>query len=121
MDEMRFDRAITDIRPSPDGRWVLTGDPYRIRAAGKGGRWRTPAIATVEGVKDLKLLPDGSPFMAVVPDGDLEGRYSKGLTYLIDFDTDRIYHRLCTTHPLSVEKKQWKALLPHLDHRPSCD
>ncbi|WP_327277581.1 WD40 repeat domain-containing protein [Streptomyces sp. NBC_01224] len=121
MDEMRFDRALTDIRPSPDGRWVLTGDPYRIWAAEKDGRWRTPAIATVEGVKDLKLLPDGSPFMAVVPDGDLEGRYSKGPTYLIDFDTDRIYHRLCTTHPLSVEKKQWKALLPHLDHRPSCD
>ncbi|MER5850448.1 WD40 repeat domain-containing protein [Streptomyces sp. NPDC002012] len=121
MDEMRFDRALTDIRPSPDGRWVLTGDSYRIWAAEKDGRWRTPAIATVEGVKDLKLLPDGSPFMAVVPDGDLEGRYSKGLTYLIDFDTDRIYHRLCTTHPLSVEKKQWKALLPHLDHRPSCD
>ncbi|MFE7037921.1 caspase family protein [Streptomyces atratus] len=121
MGEMRLDGALTDIRPSPDGKWVLTDEPYRIWEAEKDGRWRTPAIATVEGVKDLRLLPGGSPFMAVIPNSNLEGRYSRGLTYLIDFDTDRIYDRLCDTHPLSVEKKQWKALLPHLNHQPSCD
>ncbi|MCM2388287.1 caspase, EACC1-associated type [Streptomyces albipurpureus] len=120
MDERRFDQALDDISPSPDGKWVLTGPAYRIWKAEKDGRWRTPAIATVK-VGRLTLLPGGSPFMVVVPDARFEERYSTELTYLMDFHTERIHERLCRTHPLSVERKQWNALLPHLNHQSSCN
>lgn len=121
MPEMRFDRAISDIRPAPDGKRVVTGEPYRIWEADRNGRWHTPAIATLEAAKELRLLPEKSPFMAVVPYGERDGIHGTENTYLLDHDTDRIYERLCRTNPLSVEQAQWKAMLPHLPHRRSCD
>ncbi|MFF2012349.1 caspase family protein [Streptomyces sp. NPDC058195] len=112
--EMRLDRALTDIYPSSDRQWVLTGSPYRVWEAEKDGRWRTPAFATVEDMQRVTLLP-GTPFMAVVPE-NTTGEF----TYLLDLDSDRIYRRLCTTHPLDTTRQQWKALFPHLEYRRSC-
>ncbi|MFF2775618.1 caspase family protein [Streptomyces sp. NPDC058052] len=117
---MRFDRFISSITPAPDGERVLTGEPYRIWETDGDGRWRTPAVATLEGAKELRLLPEKSPFMAVLPyDADSNALRGQS-TYLLDHDTDRVYARLCRTHPLSVEPDQWQAMLPHLSHRRSC-
>ncbi|ORT60634.1 hypothetical protein [Streptomyces sp. CB03238] len=121
MPEMRFDRAIEDITPTPDGTRVVTSEPYRIWEADKDGRWRTPAVATLEDVKSLRLLPRKSPFMAVLPYGEDVKPHGPESTYLVDNDTDRIYRRLCHTNPLSVDETRWKVLLPHLAHRRSCD
>ncbi|MFD8799924.1 caspase, EACC1-associated type [Streptomyces atroolivaceus] len=118
---MRFDTPLKDIRLSPDGKRVLTSPPYRVWDSGAGGMWHTPAVAALAGVKDVKLLPGNNPFAAVVPDDFGDEQVTSGLTYLLDLDTDRIYERLCTTHPLNVGKDLWKALFPHLDHRRSCD
>lgn len=118
---MRFDTRLEDITMSPDRKRVLTSSPYRVWDSRAGGPWHTPAIATLADMQDVRLLPGNNPFAAVVPDNFREGRVPSGLTYLIDLDTDRIYERLCATHPLNVDKDLWKALIPHLDHRRSCD
>lgn len=119
--EMRFDRTIEEIRPAPDGTRVVTSEPYRIWEAEEDGRWRTPALATLEVARELRLFPRKSPFMAVVPSWERDVAYGSENTYLLDHDTDRIHRRLCQTHPLSVDEARWKALLPHLSHRRSCD
>ncbi|HZX39219.1 MAG TPA: WD40 repeat domain-containing protein, partial [Streptomyces sp.] len=115
---IRFDREIKSVELAPDGKQVVTKDPYRVWDIGQDGRWLTPAVATLEGVKQLTLLSANSPFMAVQP--DYSRNSGPATTYLLDRDTDKIYDRLCRTHPLSVGTEQWDALFPHLGHRPSC-
>ncbi|MGW5419729.1 caspase, EACC1-associated type [Streptomyces sp. NPDC003943] len=115
---MRFDREIEDITPDPDGTRVLTGEPYRIWDVEKDGSWRMPAVATLDGVGSVTLLPGGSPYAIAVP--RFSGSHGPEFTYLLDRDTRKIYHRLCASHPLGVEPDQWKALFPQLAYRPSC-
>lgn len=117
---MRFDRQITDIQPAPDGKHVVTGTPYRIWEVAPDGSWRTPPVATLEGAEEIHHLPEESPFVLVQTKQGAGTLSSLDHTYLLDRDTDKVYDRLCRTHPLSLGKKQWKALFPHLAHRPSC-
>ncbi|GAA4304359.1 hypothetical protein GCM10023086_21470 [Streptomyces venetus] len=117
---MRFDRQITSIELAPDGKRVVTGTPYRIWEVAPDGSWRTPAVATLEGVRAIHHLPGNSRFVLVQPKPGAEAPSSPDHTYLLDRDTDKVYDRLCRTNPLSLGKKQWKALFPHLAHRPSC-
>ena len=118
---MRFDRQITSIEPTADGKQVVTGDPYRIWDIAPDGSWRTPAVATLEGADTVSLLPGSSPFILMVPKQGLVADLSTDDTYLLDRDTDKIYDLLCRTNPLSVDEEQWQALFPHLARRPSCD
>ncbi|MEV5973948.1 caspase family protein [Streptomyces sp. NPDC051921] len=115
---MRFDREITEVQRAPDGSRILTGSPYRIWDVAPDGSWRMPAVATLDGVKSITLLPGPTPYVLAVPEES--GLDGPQLTHLLDRDTDKVYERLCATHPLGVERDQWKALFPHLGYRASC-
>ncbi|MFE5300507.1 caspase family protein [Streptomyces sp. NPDC056632] len=115
---MRFDREITEVERDPDGGRVLTGSPYRIWDVAPDGGWRVPAVATLDDVRTVVLLPKGVPYVLAVPEGSLHD--GPQVTYLLDRDTDKVYERMCATHPLGVERDQWKALFPQLGYRPSC-
>ncbi|MFI8961203.1 caspase family protein [Streptomyces sp. NPDC053493] len=115
---LRFDREITDVQVAPDGTRVLTGSPYRIWDVEPDGSWRMPAVATLDGVRSVALLPGRTPYVIVLP--DRTNLDETEATYLLDRDTRKVYERLCATHPLGVEPDQWKALFPHLDYRESC-
>ncbi|WP_371612086.1 caspase, EACC1-associated type [Streptomyces clavifer] len=121
IDVLRFEAPLDEIRLSPDGRRILTSPPYRVWDAGDGRTWRTPSLAALTGMKDVRLLPGENLFAAVVPARSWDGPPDVGLTYLIDLDTDGIHERMCTSHPLDVDEDLWKALFPHLDPRRSCD
>ncbi|MEU7020257.1 caspase family protein [Streptomyces sp. NPDC046203] len=115
---MRFDRPIDTVVPDPDAKRVLTSSPYRVWDVAEDGTWKTPAIAELD-VGDAWLLPGEIPYLLVAPDTSLFSRHA-AYTYLLDRDPSKIYDRLCATHPLSVDDKQWKALFPHLEPHPSC-
>lgn len=115
---LRFDREITEVQRAPDGGRILTGSPYRIWDVAPDGSWRMPAVATLDDVKSITLLPGSAPYVLAVPEES--GLDGPQLTYLLDRDTDKVYERLCATHPLGVEPDQWKALFPHLGYRASC-
>ncbi|MFE0256012.1 caspase family protein [Streptomyces sp. NPDC059010] len=114
-DSVRFDRGIASVDMTSDGRYVVTGEPYRIRRVGENGRWETPEFATLENAEDVQVAPTGGAeeprWMAVTTNG----------LYVLPFDTDRLYTELCEAFPLSVPEDQWERLFPHLDHRSSCD
>ena len=115
---MRFDRPIESVVLSPDGDQVVTRSPLRIWDVAPDGEWLTPSVVTIDAARSVELLPGKSPFMVVAT----EVTYGTGqsLTYLLDTDADRIYEELCRTHPLSVDRKQWDSLFPHLGFRSSC-
>ncbi|MFJ4694097.1 hypothetical protein [Streptomyces sp. NPDC088766] len=115
----RLDREVTAITPDLEGGRVLTAEPYRVWDVAADGSWRMPAFATLQGVRSVDLLPGRTPFMTVVADARSSDRGPE-YTYLLDRDPQKVYDRLCATHPLGVEPDQWKALFPQLDYRPSC-
>ncbi|MEV7796958.1 WD40 repeat domain-containing protein [Streptomyces sp. NPDC087512] len=116
---VRLDRAITSLTVTADGRHAITGDPYRIWLLGGDGRWRTPEFATLEGGESVRLPSDGS-WLAVTTLTDAPGLSNQQDTYILDYDTDRLYEAMCRSRPASLPKDRWKALFPHLAHRDSC-
>ncbi|MFE2264899.1 caspase, EACC1-associated type [Streptomyces griseosporeus] len=115
----RLDREVTTITPDLDGSRVITAEPYRVWDVAADGSWRTPAFATLQSVRSVDLLPGQTPFMTVLANAQSSDSGPE-YTYLLDRDPQKVYDRLCTTHPLGVEPDQWKALFPQFDYRPSC-
>ncbi|MFF5156346.1 caspase family protein [Streptomyces sp. NPDC000348] len=119
---VRLDRAVASLELTPDGRYALTSPPHRLWNLGPGGRWTTPEYVTLEDATDVLVPPAGARWMAVVrEDGELYGSLRDRTTFVLDFDTGRLYDRMCEAFPLSVPEDQWEALFPHLEHRRSCD
>ncbi|MFF4571512.1 AAA family ATPase [Streptomyces sp. NPDC001410] len=123
--DVRLDREVQSLTVTSDGRYAVTGDPYRIWSIGEDGRWRTPELVRLDDVKAVRLPPSSSPtglrWLAVTKESPLGGDYDEEVTYVLDFDTDRLYEDMCAGNPESVPEDQWKALLPHLEYRRSCD
>lgn len=123
--EQLFDREISSIAMTPNGRRVVTGDPYRVWTVGPDGRWDTPEFAELPGADDVQVPPSDSPEdsrrMAVNIDGGGSLFVRERTTYLLDFDTDRLYTQMCASYPLNVPRDQWEGLFPHLSYRESCD
>jgi WD40 repeat protein len=117
---VRLDRAIKSLDLTPDGRHAITSPPYRIWSLGRHGRWVTPEFATLEGAESVRL-PSGGSWLAVTAEIDATGWTNEKRTYILDYDTDRLYKAMCRAQPVSLSQDRWKALFPHLDHRPSCD
>jgi WD40 repeat protein len=117
---VRLDRAIKSLDLTPDGRHAVTSAPYRIWSLGRHGRWVTPEFATLEGAESVRL-PSGGSWLAVTAKTDASGLTNGKNTYILDYDTDRLYEAMCRAQPVSLSQDRWKALFPHLDHRPSCD
>ncbi|MEU1854338.1 hypothetical protein ABZ499_35130 [Streptomyces sp. NPDC019990] len=116
---VRLDRAIKSLELTPDGRHAITGHPYRIWSLGRDGRWVTPEFATLEGADSVRLPPGGS-WLAVTAKTDASGLTNGKNTYILDYDTDRLYEAICRSQPVSLSEDRWKALFPHLEHRDSC-
>ncbi|HWU12026.1 MAG TPA: WD40 repeat domain-containing protein, partial [Streptomyces sp.] len=120
--DLVFDRKVTSISMTSDGRHAMTSEPYRIWSIGKDGRWNTPELFTLEHAGDVHLPPaKGSQaprWLAVADSGD--SGMSPGRTYVLDFATDGLYEDLCAAYPSSVPEDRWKQMFPHLTHRPSC-
>ncbi|MEU2062414.1 caspase family protein [Streptomyces sp. NPDC013455] len=123
---LRLDHTVKSIKVTPDGRHVVTRmalggqlldtpEEYRIWDTEPDGRWRSPAQTSLAGVSDMQVLPGKASQMAVVAELDNEP-----WTFLLDLDSERVYEKLCRTHPLSVPESQWNTLFPHLSHRASC-
>ncbi|MEV5316781.1 WD40 repeat domain-containing protein [Streptomyces sp. NPDC052687] len=117
---VRLDRAIKSLDLIPDGRHAITSAPYRIWSLGRDGGWVTPEFATLEGADSVRLPADGS-WLAVTVEIDAAGWTNEKRTYILDYDTDRLYEAMCRAQPVSLSQDRWGALFPHLDHRPSCD
>ncbi|WP_112467397.1 caspase, EACC1-associated type [Streptomyces triticisoli] len=121
--DLLLDHEVTSITMTPDGRYAVTSEPYRVWSVGKDGRWSTPGLVTLKTADAVYVPPATSPqgprWLAVTGSGSpgLTG----GRTYVLDFDTDRLYEALCRSHPLSVPEDQWEQLFPHLTYRTSCD
>ncbi|MFD5711537.1 caspase family protein [Streptomyces pharetrae] len=116
---VRLDRAITSLAVTPDGRHAITGSPYRIWSLSRDGRWATPELATLDGAESVRL-PSGRSWLAVTAQIDAPGLANERSTYILDYDTDRLYEAMCRSQPVSLSKDRWKALFPHLEHRESC-
>ncbi|MFJ5686748.1 caspase family protein [Streptomyces sp. NPDC093099] len=125
---LRLDPPITSVVLSPDRRRAATAEPYRIWDIDPDGRW-TSNFALPPTVGQVALFPDGRPVMAVLPKTKAQYETTDltdllhldtDRTYLLDFDTDRVYRELCRMYPSSLDKNQWKSLLPHITYRPSC-
>ncbi|MFF1263762.1 MULTISPECIES: caspase, EACC1-associated type [unclassified Streptomyces] len=112
---LRIDGEPGEVRMLPDGRSVLTSNPYRIWPVDKHGRWRTPSTLTLSTGDRVVVSKGDHPYLAVEPgDEQLEGRE---WTFLLTYDTDSVYDALCTADPSSIGKKQWAVLFPDLDDR----
>ncbi|MFI5677406.1 caspase, EACC1-associated type [Streptomyces cellulosae] len=115
---------VTSIGMTPDGRYAVTSPPYRIWSVGKGGRWNTPEHVTLETANAVHVPPvnstQGPQWLAVTNFGGSGETMTGQWTYLLDFDTDRLYEALCKPDPPSIPKDQWKQLFPHLAYRTSC-
>jgi WD40 repeat protein len=117
---VRLDRAITSLAVTTDGRHAITGEPYRIWSLGRDGRWVTPEFATLDTAESVRL-PSGRSWLAVTAETESPRLPNEENTYILDYDTDRLYKAMCRSQPVSLSEDRWKALFPHLDHRPSCD
>ncbi|MFD2688728.1 AAA family ATPase [Streptomyces phyllanthi] len=123
---LRLDREVETFDMTADGRYAVTTEPYRIWSVGKNGRWRTPALLTLENAEAVRVppsdSPDGGRWLAVtVKDENSVYTGTREQTHLLDLDADRLYKNLCASYPLSIPEDQWDRLFPHLDHRRSCD
>ncbi|MFJ8086232.1 caspase family protein [Streptomyces sp. NPDC096205] len=116
---VRLDRAITSLDLTADGRHAITGNPYRIWSLGGDGRWATPEFATLQGAESVRL-PAGESWLAVTTVTDAPGLSNERHTYILDYDTDRLYEAMCRSQPVNLPKDRWNALFPHLEHRLSC-
>ncbi|WP_165396528.1 WD40 repeat domain-containing protein, partial [Streptomyces sp. F001] len=123
--DLLLDRAVSSISMTPDGRHVVTGDPYRIWTVGPGGRWDTPEFVELPNAEDVHIprsdLPEGPRWMAVTIERTWGSSLADRSTYVLDFDSDHLYTEMCKSYPLSVPKDQWERLFPHLSYRASCD
>ncbi|MER7201901.1 MULTISPECIES: caspase family protein [unclassified Streptomyces] len=121
---LRIDQLPDDVRVTPDGKNVLTSNPYRLWDLDDDGRWSTPSTVTLEGASRVVVsnaVDGGQSYMAVEPKQPGPGGRSQ--TYVLPYDTDGIYEELCEGSPLSVDKKQWTSLFPHLmdKYRNACE
>jgi hypothetical protein len=112
---LRLDRQVTSLSLTSDRRHVVTGDPPSVWNIGKDGRWETPALVRLETAERMLVPPGGDPSWIGTTIQDDED-----VTYLLDFDTDRLYRAMCASFPSSVPEDQWAALFPHLGYRTSC-
>ncbi|MFD7281319.1 hypothetical protein ACFV80_30865 [Streptomyces sp. NPDC059862] len=123
--DLRLDREVTSISMTADGRHAVTKEPYRIWTVGPDGRWDFPNFVELENAEAVHVprsdSPEGPRWLAVTFDRGLSSSIAGENTYVLDFDTDRLYEGLCRDHPLSIPKDQWEALFPHLSYRTSCD
>ncbi|WP_254399614.1 caspase family protein [Streptomyces sp. AC602_WCS936] len=116
---VRLDRAITSLTATDDGHHAITGSPYRIWFLDRDGRWVTPEFATLQSAESVRLPSDGS-WLAVTTKTDAPGLSNEQNTYILDYDTDRLYEDMCRSQAVSLSEDRWKALFPHLEHRDSC-
>ncbi|GAA2305817.1 caspase family protein [Streptomyces kunmingensis] len=120
--DLVLDRQVTSVGMTPDGRNAVTSEPYRIWSVGKDGRWNTPQVVTLENAAAIHVPPASSPqgprWLAVADDGNSGLTDEK--TYVLDFDTDRLYKALCASYSMSIPEDRWKQLFPHLAYRTSC-
>ncbi|MGK9463049.1 hypothetical protein ACSLFT_23935 [Streptomyces sp. G6] len=79
----------------------------------------TPEFATLEAAESVRL-PSGGSWLAVTTGTDGPGLSDERNTYILDYDTDRLYEVMCRTQPVSLSEDRWEALFPHLEHRDSC-
>ncbi|QIJ63829.1 AAA family ATPase [Streptomyces sp. JB150] len=116
---VHLDRAITSLAVTADRRHAITGSPYRLWSLGRDGRWSTPEFATLEAAQSVRL-PSGRGWLAVTTKIDAPGLSDDENTYILDYDTDRLYEAMCRTLSVSLSQDRWEALFPHLEHRDSC-
>jgi hypothetical protein len=74
------------------------------------------------GPNTLATVEAGAPlrFWDVRESRHVHGSGSGRVTFVLDFDTDRRYDRMCAAYPLGLPAGQGDALFPHLEHRRSC-
>ncbi|CAM5705182.1 caspase, EACC1-associated type [Streptomyces hirsutus] len=121
--DLRFDHAVRSIRMTPDGRYAVTSEPYRLWSVREDGRWNTPELLTLQYASAVHVPPAASsqsPRWLAVTYRDTSGMTPE-MTYVLDFDTDGLYEDLCTAYPSSAPEDLWKQMFPHLSYRASCD
>ncbi|MFC9851409.1 caspase, EACC1-associated type [Streptomyces prasinus] len=120
--ELLFDREVESIGMTPDGRYAVTSEPYRLWSVGEDGRWNTPEFLTLEhadAVHVPPVEPPETPRWLAVTDYGTSG-VTPETTYVLDFDTDGLHEDLCTAYPSDIPEDRWDQLFPHLTHRESC-
>ncbi|MFE2442944.1 caspase family protein [Streptomyces sp. NPDC059426] len=119
VDSLRLEREIKSVTTSPDGKWVVTEQPYRLWKARDTGRWETPAYLELPFAQQVGFLPGERPRLLVTP-GDTSGSGGAPRTFLLDLDPDAVYERLCRTRPANIGRAKWNELFPHLAYQRSC-
>ncbi|WSK73849.1 caspase family protein [Streptomyces sp. NBC_01276] len=116
-DSRRLDQGVKSLSGDSDHRWAVSAQPFQLWQVGGDGRWGAQPFATFSQARQVDLLP-GQPYAAVKKEDGSSGAYSS--TYLLELDPDKVYQRMCTSHPGSVTREQWRDLFPDLEPRSSC-
>ncbi|MER5362291.1 hypothetical protein [Streptomyces sp. NPDC002785] len=121
--DLLFDCEVTSISMTSDGHYAVTSEPYRVWSIGSDGQWNTPGLFTLVNADAVLVPPTDSPqaprWLAVTDSGTPGG--TPETTYVLDFATDGLYERLCTSYPSCIPEDRWQQLFPHLTYRASCD
>ncbi|CAO5245401.1 hypothetical protein FAGKG844_390008 [Frankia sp. AgKG'84/4] len=113
--------AVEHLAFSPDGRLLAAGgqngttllwsttDPHQVAPVGR--ITFSNATALLPAVTSISFGPAG---------GELSVTLAGRVQFLVDLDTDRLYHEYCTLPESRISRAEWKRYLPGVQFRPPC-
>ncbi len=113
--------AAEHLAFSPDGRLLAAGgqngttllwsttDPHRVAPVGR--ITFSNATALLPAVTSISFDPDG---------GELSVSLAGRVQFLVDLDTDWLYHEYCTLPESRISRVEWKRYLPGVRYQPPC-